>query len=181
MRCAGPGPRATPTMGTTTGAMSSPHARRGSSYNVAGGGDVSSSLTYDRTMKSIQTFLCSFVFAVLSTSQAQAQPVVAGLKIGIPFTDAFQAGYPSITALTASSNSYTLGPFVEVRLPLNLSIEADALYRGLKFSNITGSATTAEWDFPVVAKYKLLKGPIRPYIEGGLDFSHLSDLKNFVV
>jgi hypothetical protein len=132
-------------------------------------------------MKSIQTFLCSFVFAVLSTIQAQAQPVVAGLKIGVPFTDAFQAGYPSITALTASSNSYTLGPFVEVRLPLNLSIEADALYRGLKFSNITGSATTAEWDFPVVAKYKLLKGPVKPYIEGGLDFNHLSDLKNFVV
>jgi hypothetical protein len=129
-------------------------------------------------MKLFQTFLYSFVFISL----AHAQPVVAGLKIGVPFTDAFQnQGFPSITALTASSNSYTLGPFVEVRLPLNLSLEADALYRGLKFTNITGSATTGEWDFPVVAKYKFLKGPIRPYVEGGLDFSHLSDLKNFVV
>jgi hypothetical protein len=128
-------------------------------------------------MKSLKTFLYSLVFIGF----ARAQPVMAGLKIGVPFTDAFQNTYPSITALTASSNSYTLGPFVEVRLPLRFSIEADALYRGLKFNNITGSATTGEWDFPVVAKYKLLKGPIKPYIEGGLDFSHLSDAKNFVV
>jgi hypothetical protein len=32
----------------------------------------------------------------------------------------------------------------------------------------------------VVAKYKFLKGPIRPYVEGGLDFSHLSDIPSFV-
>lgn len=128
-------------------------------------------------MKWFQTFLYSLVFSGF----AQAQPVVAGLKIGVPFTDAFQnQPYPTVASLTASSNSYTLGPFVEVRLPLHLSIEADALYRGLHFTNLTGSASTGEWDFPVVLKYKLLKGPIKPYIEGGLDFSHLSDLKNFV-
>ncbi len=121
-------------------------------------------------MKWIQTFLCSVVFGGL----AYAQPVGAGLKIGVPFTDAFQ---PSVATLTASSNSYTLGPYVEVRLPLHLSVEADALYRGLHF----GSASTGQWDFPIVAKYKLLKGPIKPYIEGGLDFSHLSDAKNFLV
>lgn len=128
-------------------------------------------------MKWIQTFLYFFVFLGV----AQAQPVMAGLKIGVPFTDAFQnQAYPTISTLTASSNSYTLGPFVEVRLPLHLSIEADALYRRLQFTNITGSASTGQWDFPVVAKYKFLKGPIKPYIEGGLDFNHLSDLKNFV-
>jgi len=129
-------------------------------------------------MKWIQTFLYSFVFIGIS----RAQPVVAGLKIGVPFTDAFQnTPYPTVATLTASSNSYTLGPFVEVRLPLHLAIEADALYRGLHFNNLTASATTGQWDFPVVAKYKLFKGPVKPYIEGGLDFSHLSDAKNFIV
>ena len=127
-------------------------------------------------MKWIQTFLCSFVFI----GAAYAQPVIAGLKIGVPFSDAFQNSFPSITALTASSNAYTLGPFIEVRLPLSLSIEADALYRGLKFTNITGSATTGQWDFPVVAKYRFFKGPIRPYVEGGPDFSHVSDIQRFV-
>jgi hypothetical protein len=129
-------------------------------------------------MKWIQTFLYSFVFAGL----VHAQPVVAGLKIGVPFTDAFQnQPFPTVATLTASSNSYTLGPFVEVRLPLHLSLEADALYRGLHYTNVIGSASSGEWDFPVVAKYKLLKGPIKPYLEGGLDFSHLSDAKNFIV
>jgi opacity protein-like surface antigen len=128
-------------------------------------------------MKYFQTFLCSFVLI----GAVRAQPVVAGLKIGVPFTDAFQnQPYPTVASLTASSNSYTLGPFVEVRLPLSLSIEADALYRGLHFTNLTGSASTGQWDFPIVAKYKFLKGPVRPYIEGGLDFSHVSDVANFV-
>jgi hypothetical protein len=138
-------------------------------------------------MKWIQTFLYSFVFAAI----AHAQPVVAGLKIGVPFTEMFQnqpnpnqdVGVPS-----ASSNSYTLGPYVEVRLPLNLSIEADALYRGFKFSAVVPSvqvlsgisATAGQWDFPIVAKYKFLKGPVRPYVEGGLDFSHISDIPNLV-
>ncbi len=128
-------------------------------------------------MKLFQTFLCFLVLAGIS----HAQPVVAGLKIGVPFTDAFQnQPYPTVATLTASSNSYTLGPYVEVRLPLHLAIEADALYRGLHFNNITGSASNGQWDFPVVAKYKMFKGPVKPYVEGGLDFSHISDVKNFV-
>ena len=132
-------------------------------------------------MKWIQTFLYSFVVIGIA-APGNAQPFSAGLKIGVPFTEAFQnQPFPTVATLTASSNSYTIGAFAEVRLPLNLAVEGDVLYRGLKFTDITGSATTGQWDYPVVAKYKLLKGPVKPYIEGGLDFNHLSDLKNFVV
>jgi len=126
-------------------------------------------------MKWLQTFLSSLVF----TGFAQAQPVVAGLKIGVPLTDAFQYQPPLIGVTKYDANSYTLGPYVEVRLPLHLSLEVDALYRGLQISNFPSSVSTGQWDFPVVAKYKFFKGPIKPYVEGGLDFSHLSDLKNF--
>jgi len=128
-------------------------------------------------MKLFQTFLCSLVLIGL----AHAQPVVGGLKIGVPFTDAFQnQPYPTVATLTASSNAYTLGPFIEVRLPWHFAIEADALYRGLHFNNVLASATTGQWDFPVVAKYKFFKGPVKPYVEGGLDFSHISDIQNLV-
>ncbi len=128
-------------------------------------------------MKLFQTFLCSFVSAGI----ACAQPIGAGLKIGVPFTDALQnQSYPTVATLTASSNSYTLGPYVEVRLPWHFSIEADALYRGLHFNNVVASASAGQWDFPVVAKYKFFKGPVKPYVEGGLDFSHISDIKNVV-
>ena len=119
----------------------------------------------------------SFIFVLLGWAGiAAAQPVMAGLKIGAPLTDAFSvANSGTLQSVTANANDYTLGPFVEVKLPFKFSIEADALYRGYSFGVAGQSVGAHSWDFPIVAKYHLLKGPINPYIEGGLDFSHLSD------
>lgn len=127
-------------------------------------------------MKLFQTFLCFFVFIGL----AQAQPVVAGLKVGFPVNDPFNAA-SYLAFPPASWSNYTFGPFVEVRLPLKLSVEVDALYRGYTFYGARTSASASTWEFPIVAKYHLLKGPIKPYVEGGLSFSHLSDIENVVV
>jgi len=133
-------------------------------------------------MKLFQTFLCFFVFSVLT----QAQPVIAGLKIGAPLTSDFQNQPPLIGPTKFGSGSYTLGPFVEVRLPLHFSIEGDALYHGVQVYPFVAygsptSTTVSQWDFPIVAKYKFLKGPVKPYVAGGLDFSHLSDARNLFV
>jgi opacity protein-like surface antigen len=128
-------------------------------------------------MKWFQTFLCSFVFIGL----AHAQPVMAGLKLGFPVTDPFSAA-SYLAFPPASWNNYEWGPYVEVRLPFKLSIEADALYRGYRFYAAKAPSISAStWEFPVVAKYHFLKGPIKPYVEGGLAFSHLSDIENVVV
>jgi len=129
-----------------------------------------------------KTFRLILVFS-LFLGIAAAQPVMGGLKIGAPLTDAFNTANSAINAgtatstfsvLTANANSYTLGPFVEVRLPFQFSIEADALYRGYNFNVATVSTHASSWDFPIVAKYHFFKGPVKPYVEGGLDFSHLS-------
>jgi opacity protein-like surface antigen len=127
-----------------------------------------------------KTFNLIPVFFILAGAAPfiHAQPVMAGLKIGVPLTDAFTVvNNPSNTSsILANANDYTLGPFVEVRLPFKFSIEGDALYRGYSF-NVLGATTHASsWDFPIVAKYHFLKGPVKPYVEGGLDFSHLSDV-----
>lgn len=121
-----------------------------------------------------RTFRLILVFG-LFLSVAAAQPVIGGLKIGAPLTDAFSIanGPTTLGALTANANDYTLGPFVEVRLPFQFSIEADALYRGYNFSVAGASTHASSWDFPIVAKYHFFKGPVKPYVEGGLDFSHL--------
>ena len=155
--------------------MSSLRAQREISYNVTD--DVSFSLAYHKSMKLIQTFLCSFVFI----GAAYAQPVVAGLEDRGPI----------------------LGCISELRFPLDHGVNGElelvharAICRGSIASQPFARGGRALprievhqyhrfgydrcWDFPVVAKYKFLKGPIRPYVEGGLDFSHLSDLKNFV-
>jgi hypothetical protein len=127
-------------------------------------------------MKLFKTFLCLLVLVGLS----QAQPVMAGFKLGLPLTDAFST-VQGLSYPPASVNNYELGPYVEVRLPAKFSIEADALYRGYTFNSRTSSTSASSWEFPIVAKYHLLKGPIKPYVEGGLSFSHLSDVQSLIV
>jgi opacity protein-like surface antigen len=128
-----------------------------------------------------KTFRLILVFG-LFLGAAAAQPVIGGLKIGAPLTDAFSVvnSASPFSFLTANANGYTLGPFVEVRLPFQFSVEADALYRGYNFTvasaSTQASTHASSWDFPIVAKYHFFKGPVKPYVEGGLDFSHLSDV-----
>jgi opacity protein-like surface antigen len=123
----------------------------------------------------LQTFFGLFVASVL----ASAQPFGGGLKIGVPVTDALNvtasgAGY------VESTNRYIVGPYVEVRLPGRFSVEFDALYRSFDFSSRSTSTSVGLWEFPLLAKYKLLPGPIKPYVEGGLVLSHLTGVKDVV-
>ncbi len=127
-------------------------------------------------MKLLKTFLCSLVLIGL----AYAQPVIGGLKIGIPVTDAFTT-VENLSYPPASASSYELGVYGEVRLPAKFSIEMDALHRGYTFNSQTSSSSASTWEFPVVLKYHLLKGPIKPYVEGGLSFSRLSGVENLIV
>jgi opacity protein-like surface antigen len=127
-------------------------------------------------MKLVQTFLCSLVLIGLT----QAQPVIGGLKIGVPFTEAFTT-VQNLAYPPASVSNYELGVYGEVRLPAKFSIEMDALHRGYTFNSQTGSNSASSWEFPIVAKYHLLKGPIKPYVEGGLSFSHLSAIQSLIV
>jgi len=120
-----------------------------------------------------KTFICSIV---LITSAA-AQPVVAGLILGAPLTDAIRVNsVPAFAAVSANNGEFVIGPYVEIKLPLKFSLEVDALHRGYSFVLTPGASTTSvdSWEFPVLAKYKLWKGPVRPYAEGGLVFSHIS-------
>jgi opacity protein-like surface antigen len=131
-------------------------------------------------MKLFETFLCSFVLA----GSVWAQPVVGGFKLGLPLTNAF-SDLQNLTPPPASASSYELGVYGEVRLPAQFSIEVDALHRGYTFNSGTGvvvsSTSGSSWEFPIVAKYHLLKGPFKPYVEGGISFSHLSGVENLVV
>jgi opacity protein-like surface antigen len=127
-------------------------------------------------MKWFKTFLCSSVFIGLS----YAQPVSGGFKLGLPFTEAFST-LPNLAYPPASVSSYELGVYGEVRLPAKFSIEMDALHRGYAFNSQTGSTSASSWEFPIVAKYHLLKGPVKPYVEGGISFSHLSGVESLIV
>ena len=115
--------------------------------------------------------LALFTLGVLATL---AQPFTFGVKGGLPVT-----GFLSVTQsrgpLTAISttNRYIVGPTLELRLPANLSVEFDALFRHFRYQttiSLIGSferttAASNAWEFPLLLKYKLPHKVVRPYID----------------
>jgi hypothetical protein len=125
------------------------------------------------------------VFFVLGAGYAGAQPVVAGIKLGAPFTDVFDVqALPTASPLvpfSADARRFIVGPYVELRLPFRMAIEVDALYRTFEFRTANISSSTNSWEFPVILKHKLLRGPVRPYFGAGVSFSRLQEIPNFSI
>jgi len=116
-----------------------------------------------------------------------AQPVSFGIKAGAPLSDLVNAtsvfaGPGGFSYTTSMTGPYIAGPTVEVKLPLGLAIEADALYRHLHYTSnfdtcflcgsLAGNAgmtrtAAADWEFPLVLKYRFRAGRVRPYGEIG--------------
>jgi hypothetical protein len=112
-----------------------------------------------------------------------AQSFSVGVKAGVPLTNAnstidFGGGNSS----TAYQNRYLVGPTAEIHLPFNLSFEIDALYRhsgttavsGFVLSGLNERTHTGDWQFPLLAKYEFSKAPIRPFVDAGVLYRHLS-------
>jgi outer membrane protein with beta-barrel domain len=114
------------------------------------------------------------LFLILSGAVC-AQPFGLGIKVGVPFTDAVSL-VPDVSPDSfANNNHYLVGPYGEIRLPGGFSVEVDALYRSFNYALRGEPGSNGNWEFPVMAKYKVLKkGPVKPYIEGGLVLSHLT-------
>ena len=105
----------------------------------------------------------------LSSSLCSGQSLSIGVKGGVRAND-------DITGdATSESKRYTVGPMVELGLPLRLSIEVDALYRRegyrTSFGNFAGGFDDRErsnsWEFPMVLKYRLAFPVVSPYVEAG--------------
>jgi hypothetical protein len=127
----------------------------------------------------VKTLLCLLV----TTGFASAQPFGAGLKIGVPATDAFKVfPFPNPgTIFTAGQPRFTVGPYVELRLPARMAIELDALYRNFDLVPAGVATSASSWEFPLVVKHKFPVPLVKPYFDAGVSFSHLSDVKNLSV
>ena len=118
-----------------------------------------------------------FLFSCALCFSAMAQPFGAGLKVGAPLTDAVSLVSSGAPDQTVSTNRYVIGPYGEVRLPGGFSVEVDALYRSFSYfqgaPNGNGaSGSNGSWEFPVMAKEKLL-----PIIE---DYRQLGDFREII-
>jgi opacity protein-like surface antigen len=107
-----------------------------------------------------------------------------GIKGGVPFTDAFNAATNANLTYVTHSNDWTLGPEFDLNLPFGIGVEADVLYRGLKYQSsqnlvdqlVTSTTTARAWDFPLLLKWKAATGPFRPYVVAGPTFRGLTSI-----
>jgi len=114
-------------------------------------------------------------FFLLFAASTCAQHLSFGLKGGFPLTDSLISDPGGYTF--NSARKYIIGGMVEIELPFGLSVEGDVLFHPFNIKSLTNpppgfSASTLYdykvFDFPVVAKYRITGGLIRPYIEGGV-------------
>jgi hypothetical protein len=125
----------------------------------------------------LSLFLCAAAFT------AAAQPISVGVKAGVPINDALDALHGNQSAYATQTHRYVVGPTVQLNLPFRFSVEVDALYRrlGYQFDQFggPGSPTTTStvanaWEFPVLGKYAIFGGPLRPFVDAGANFRHIS-------
>jgi hypothetical protein len=129
------------------------------------------------------------VLFALCAIPASAESIFSiGVIGGAPFTDVISARNVADLSLVPKSTNFTVGPSFQVNLPFSLRIEVDALYRPYSFSgtlisnpllpisaapdNVSGT----EWTFPILAQYRFKTPLVKPFVEAGLSFDHLSNL-----
>lgn len=136
---------------------------------------------------------------LLLTSGAYAQHISIGIKAGVPLTDVVEAKSAELP-FQAKTKRYTIGPVVDIGLPLGFGVEFGAMYKRFDQNSvavtITGFTTIGEtsfpiqrtadmsavghsWEFPVAVQYHFSKSIIRPYVEGGISFNHLGATYDF--
>jgi hypothetical protein len=121
---------------------------------------------------------------------ATAQWLTVGVTGGVPVSS-------HTTTYPASPNGpndlyqkpYAVGPAIEVKLPLNLSVEAGILYQRFHMNSSegitpikgTGSANFGftqnlaanAWLFPLLVKYNIGHHSLTPFVEAGATLRHL--------
>lgn len=124
----------------------------------------------------------ALLIVIASVGVLEAQQLSYGVKLGAPINNSGGVD-PSATS---SPSRWTGGPFLELHVPLRLSVEFSALYRS-NTENVTrvfpfGTAQNPylftsmdkvqTWDFPLLLKYRFTDGPIRPFVGTGGGWSY---------
>ena len=97
----------------------------------------------------------------------------------------------------AHTKRYTIGPVMDIGLYRRFGIEVGAMYKRTDESSFSAtllsvvdtdegpaanyrynhvSTVGRSWEFPVAAQYHISLRSMRPYLEGGLSYNHLSNI-----
>ena len=137
--------------------------------------------------KLMQRWIFAAALLLFAGSMARSQIVSFGVKAGVPLTTVYTPQQIPDGGSNASEQRFTIGPTAEVHLPFHLSLEVDALWRQSSFSaigahlNAVLNSSVNDWQIPLLAKYEMLSGPVRPFIDGGIVFRHVSTTSSSVL
>lgn len=118
----------------------------------------------------------------LTALTAPAQVVSFGIEAGVPLLPAL-SGYNNDIA-SIDTGRWMVGPSVDLHLFRCFSFDTGMLFRGYSTKTgflfeSNGSATiysshtnARDFDFPLLLKYRFLSGPRRPFVEGGVVWTH---------
>ena len=114
----------------------------------------------------------AIIALLLTAGCGFGQHISIGVKGGVRLTDLINGGFAD-----SESKFYTVGPMIDISLPLGFAVEGDVLYNRFGYSStstdILGGTTTSRvransWEFPLLAKYRLGLPLLKPYIAGGI-------------
>jgi hypothetical protein len=118
-------------------------------------------------------------------------PVTLGFKVGIPVTDMFSTSNTGIpgSGYTTGTPRYTFGVNSEFRLPKQLRLEVDGLYKRAGFANsgpfaggtdlFYQSTSLNVWEVPVLIKKNIRVGRLRPFADVGASLRHISTISQY--
>jgi len=126
-----------------------------------------------------------FLFLFLLAASASAQFISLGIKGGVPVNDEFQTSFN----YRNEAKRYVVGPMLQINLPMRFAVEVDGLYRRIGYStnttdilgNLFNAAVRANsWEIPVIVKYHLTPGLIRPYVGAGYAVQGITNVSGAV-
>jgi hypothetical protein len=116
---------------------------------------------------------------------ANAQLFSVGVLGGAPFNDVAKDSVVNGVRSIPKSSNFTIGPSFQVGLPAGLRVEVDALYRPYEFnlsftqgSGVQTNISGQQWRFPVLLQYRFGTPIVKPFLEAGISFDHLSGLSS---
>lgn len=107
---------------------------------------------------------------------AQADVIAVGVRGGLPFGDAFES-LRARNFTIEGRNRFVVGPTVELRLPMGFGASFDALYRRYNFETGQESQGAAQWEFPLMLRYRFPGIVAQPYVAGGPVFTRITGVR----
>jgi hypothetical protein len=131
-------------------------------------------------------FAAAILFSPLAVfGQHFSYGVVAGTALTDDFNSLYAPGIDGSlpTILKSGGKGIIVGPMLEWRFSPHFAIEADGLFRELRFEDKYAGAhnPTVTWEFPILAKYRFASfgartSALRPFVEAGPSFRTTGNL-----